>query len=217
MPQSLQARCLNVVLGLITGLALVGRPLSAQRPDIPSVSIRIDDYAAVPLRQLARAQDDVTQWYAAIGVETVWAGAHRVSQMPTRPEVSLNPTDLTVIVLSPEMVDRMAPPRDVVGAAPGTTTERGRIAYVFYHRLRMIAMAGDDLLGVVMAHEIGHLLLPYGSHSDTGVMRSHWDVRDLWCHDVRQLGFTPYQAQQIRRRVSGGIRRTMSSVASLLP
>jgi hypothetical protein len=71
----------------------------------------------------------------------------------------------------------------------------------------MIAMGtrGDDidLMSLVIAHEIGHLLLPYGSHSETGVMRSRWEVRELRSLDVRQLGFTPYQAQQIRRRASG--------------
>ena len=81
------------------------------------------------------------------------------------------------------------------------------MAYVFYSRLQMIALAsrGEDLnlMGLVIAHEIGHLLLPYGSHSETGVMRSRWELRELERHDVRQLGFTPFQAQQIRSRASG--------------
>jgi hypothetical protein len=203
------SRRLTVLLGLITGLTLMGPSASGQRLDIPSVTIRIDDYAAVPAHQLARAQDDVTQLYAAIGVETVWLGAHGVSSVASRtlPAVSRRPADLTVIVLGPQMLDRLAPPEDVVGAAPCTTTERGRVAYVFYPRLRMIAVGSreddPDLMGLVIAHELGHLLLPYGSHSDTGVMRGRWEVRELQRLDVRQLGFTPFQAQQIRRRASG--------------
>jgi hypothetical protein len=194
---------------LIAGLALMARSASARGLDVPSVTIRIDDYAGVPSHQLARAQDDVTQLYAAIGVETVWLGPHRLSSVAsqTLPAASLRQADLTVIVLGPEMVNKLAPPDDVVGAAPCTTTERGRVAYVFYPRLQMIAMGtrGDDidLMSLVIAHEIGHLLLPYGSHSETGVMRSRWEVRELRSLDVRQLGFTPYQAQQIRRRASG--------------
>ena len=202
------SRRLTVLLGWIAGLALMGRSASGQRLDIPSVSIRIDDYAAVPSRHLARAQDDVTQLFAAIGVETVWVGAHGVSSVAsqTLPAVSRRPADLTIIVLGPEMVEKLAPPEDVVGAAPCTTTERGRVAYVFYPRLRMIATGSrendPDLMGLVIAHELGHLLLPYGSHSDEGVMRGRWEVRELQRLDVRQLGFTPFQAQQIRRRAS---------------
>src|ERR1700681_3462450 len=95
------SRRLTVLLGLIMGLTLMGRSASGQGLDVPSVTIRIDDYAAVPSRQLARAQDDVTQLYAAIGVETVWVGAQRVSPVAsateaatrTLPAVSLAPTD----------------------------------------------------------------------------------------------------------------------------
>ena len=29
-----------------------------------------------------------------------------------------------------------------------------------------------------MAHEIGHLLLPYG-HSATGLMRADWEAKDM--------------------------------------
>jgi hypothetical protein len=206
---------LTVLLGLITGLTLMGRSASGQRLDIPSITIRINDYAAVPSHQIERAQSDVTQLYAAIGVETVWLGAHGVSSVAsqTLPAVSRRPADLTIIVLGPEMVDKLAPPEDVVGAAPCTTTERGRVAYVFYPRLRMIATGSretmgsreddPDLMGLVIAHELGHLLLPYGSHSDTGVMRGRWEPRELQRLDVRQLGFTPFQAQQIRLRASG--------------
>jgi hypothetical protein len=60
-----------------------------------------------------------------------------------------------------------------------------------------------DLMGLVIAHELGHLLLPFGAHSDEGVMRGRWEVRELQRLDVRQLGFTPFQAMQIRRRASG--------------
>jgi hypothetical protein len=199
----------TVLLGLIMGLTLTGRPAFGQRLDIPSVTVRIDDYAAVPSQRLARAQDDVTQLYTAIGVEIVWLGAHGVLPVASRalPAASRRPADLTVIVLRPEMVDKLAPPEDVVGAAPCTTTERGRVAYVFYSRLSMIAMGsreGDpDLMGLVIAHELGHLLLPYGSHSETGIMRGRWEVRELQRLDVRQLGFTPFQAGQIRRRAAG--------------
>lgn len=53
-----------------------------------------------------------------------------------------------------------------------------------------------------MAHEIGHLLLPYGSHSDTGIMKGHWDVEELRRLEPDTLRFTPWQAQMIRGRMS---------------
>jgi hypothetical protein len=70
----------------------------------------------------------------------------------------------------------------------------GTDAFIFYARVAELARAESlyewDILAVVMAHEIGHLLLG-GGHSPTGIMRAKWD------HDVfilaarRQLQFTP--------------------------
>ena len=77
----------------------------------------------------------------------------------------------------------------------------GRIAYAIYDRVRdtaaQAAMDEDDLLGFVMAHEIAHLLLPRG-HTQTGLMRGHWNVRDFQEIDVVTLGFSPQQASGIR-------------------
>ena len=173
------------------------------------MTIAIDDYAAVPSDQLDRAQSLVTQLYAAIGVQTDWLETRRVSNLASGTLMGVNVVspDLRVIVLGAQMANTGALSSDAVGSAPGTRTERGRIAYVFYDRLRMIALTSyqDDggPLGVVIAHEIGHLLLPYGSHSETGLMRGLWSARALRRVDFRTLGFTPSQAHEIRRRVSG--------------
>jgi hypothetical protein len=114
--------------------------------------------------------------------------------------------DLTVIVLDPSMTTRMAPPPDAIGLAAHTQSERGRIAYVFYDRLRVVTLQRDasevTALSLVMAHEIGHLLLPYGSHSDAGVMRGHWDLGGFRHLDIRRLRFTPLEGQQIRHMLT---------------
>ena len=53
-----------------------------------------------------------------------------------------------------------------------------------------------DLLGVIMAHEIGHLLLPPGSHA-TGIMAPKLDP--FLKHGG--LAFGPRQASMIRARI----------------
>jgi hypothetical protein len=199
---------LTVVVWASAGLPLAGRLATATTPDVSTVTIAIDDYAAVPSDQLDRAQGLVTHLYAAIGIETAWLET-RVSH--ARPGVQMRANvvapSLRIIVLGAQIGDRGALALDVVGSAPGSRTERGRIAYVFYDRLRLIDLAlhqhDGDSLGVVIAHEIGHLLLPYGSHSDKGLMRALWSARDFRRIDVRTLAFTPSQASDIRRRVSG--------------
>ena len=174
------------------------------------VRVRIYDYAPVPTDVLARAQDEVRRVYAGIGVETTWIKTRHVSDSftSTRPNQQGNQADLIVIVLNGTMTTRMAPPENVIGMAANTPAGHGHIAYVFYDRLEIRSpqsYAGSVFaLAFVMAHEMGHLLLPYGSHSDAGVMRGRLN-RDAFSRlDIRQLEFTPVQGRQIRESLEFG-------------
>jgi hypothetical protein len=62
------------------------------------------------------------------------------------------------------------------------------------------------LLGVVIAHELGHLLLGPG-HTPTGVMRSRWGSQDLRALSQRHLKFSREQQAKMQQRLSGGDTR----------
>jgi hypothetical protein len=194
-------RLLFLIL-IVTASARLSTPLAAApSTDVPVISIGIDDYGNVPARQLIHAQGDVAQAYCDVGVEITWRETRHLSTVALPAHTPF--VGLTIIILSPDMVTRMAPPTMAVGAAPVTETEPGHIAYVFYSRLPSTNVGDDNqMLGLVIAHEIGHLLLPFGSHSDTGIMRGRWNVEELKRVVLRALGFTPFQAQEIRRRAS---------------
>jgi hypothetical protein len=58
-----------------------------------------------------------------------------------------------------------------------------------------------DLLGLAMAHELGHLLLRSAAHSVTGVMRARWTEKQLR-DDVRgYLRFASGEAESMRSEV----------------
>jgi len=50
----------------------------------------------------------------------------------------------------------------------------------------------------VLAHEIGHVLLRVNSHADTGLMKAHWTHRDYSSMALKNLEFTPGDADFIR-------------------
>jgi hypothetical protein len=54
------------------------------------------------------------------------------------------------------------------------------------------------LLGAMMAHEIGHLLMGVNSHSREGIMSIPWDARKLQQINLGDLGFTPEQAATLK-------------------
>ena len=178
---------------------------------IGSLRIQIHDYAAVPCKVLSHASESVTATYEKIGVRTEWIGVVRhgtrsgeaVRRSDRASEDQTTP--LTLIILTPKMADRGGIPEDALGLAAVAPEGTGRIAYVIFDRVRDIARQAaineDDLLGYVMAHEIGHLLLPPGSHDNGSLMRSGWAVRDLARANVPQLEFSPLQGSQIRTSV----------------
>jgi len=87
-------------------------------------------------------------------------------------------------------------------AFPNSAASR---AAVFLSRVRQLVAANagiideGGLLGHVMAHEIGHLLLHSTNHSNEGLMRAEFNQGDLRKAAQRQLKFTNDQIQAIRR------------------
>ena len=58
----------------------------------------------------------------------------------------------------------------------------------------------DELLGCVIAHELGHLLLGPG-HVPGGVMQAHWSGHELDALRQRRLKFNPVQREHIQKEL----------------
>ncbi len=73
---------------------------------------------------------------------------------------------------------------DVFGEAFLSAEGTGCYSDVFYDRavepyMPIGMSASADILGNVMAHELGHLLLGSNSHTATGIMRARWQGEEL--------------------------------------
>jgi len=81
--------------------------------------------------------------------------------------------------------------------------ERATMAYVSYARVRTVlsVFRVEELLGLAVAHEIGHLLLGTNKHSNSGLMRAPWRSKDLDSGDWEQFTFTSEQARRVRASV----------------
>jgi hypothetical protein len=202
-------RCVAARVMLTAAILGVRFPSASEtRGEELSLTIRIHDYSRVPSDSLSRATAIVTRIYEKIGVRTEWmgvarpaerrAGSGRGDETPPRPAAQM-----TIIMLSPEMAARAHVADNVLGYAAVPEEGMGSIAFAIYQRVR--AAAGKirsneaELLGFVMAHEIGHLVLPRGLQPDSGPMKNHWQVHDLQRLDPLTLDFSTEQADQIRR------------------
>ena len=208
-------------LAVVVGLTGLARPAAADPiPTLPIV-LQVAGHGNVPLHIVALAKAEVTRIYRDAGVNVVWIDAtssggwsHRLQSSGT-----FDP-GFALVVLPPEMSDQLPVAATALGVAIGTSEHRGRLAYVFYNRVEHIArthlnvprhVEKDDFYSVIvlahaMAHEIGHLLLPYG-HSAFGLMRADWNAKDLDLALDGRLNFTSEQAGLIRGQLLAPIAR----------
>ena len=100
-----------------------------------------------------------------------------------------------------------------------TERKTGVIATVYLDRVNWLAAAsGVDarvLLGRVLAHEIGHLLLGTNAHGRTGLMRAVWSRSALQRNQPGDWRVTPREAHamhQSLRRVTPALVRAENIV-----
>jgi hypothetical protein len=183
----------SFTLQLIVGIAfMTGTPAIAEEdgPRPLPIHVRLMNDAHVSAEVLENAQTEMTRIYARAGLDVRW----------TETDSAAPALGLTVKIVPYSLAHSHVAP-DVMGVALLTQT-RGTMAYVFFKRVDDFARARhielSRMLAHVMAHEVGHLLLPAGAHSHTGLMRGTWDrlqVRDA----IRgELTFTGEQTQMIR-------------------
>ena len=179
------------VTGLMLAIAAVSQTVSADEAARLHISVHVVADARVPRDVVERAKPETARIYQHIGVDVVFVGEPSADT-------------ITVRVVERPLKDATG---TAMGAAPRSVSQIGRLAYVFYGRVdvyaRQHAIPVAQVLGHVMAHELGHLLLPYGSHAKSGIMTAAWDRKQIEQIRRGSLSFTGEQEEAIRARVSG--------------
>ena len=177
----LDRRNLAVVAGLIlTGSAEVPLAIEpgAGRPDALRLDVRVRDLAGLTGDSLRRAELAATYVLSGVGIDAVW--------------VLCTPDHEEPRCADPGLRSR---PRALAIAAVAEGAQGSRV-YIVYERVEALARESPEvdasvLLGYVVAHEIGHLLLGSHSHSATGIMQARWFQRELHQMATGDLLFTP--------------------------
>ena len=183
----------TVTLAAVMMTAGAARSDALTAPDT-TVVLHVKGPASVPAATLVEAERLVQLVYGSIGVHLAWTDGHAVLA-PTDGALHLD-VQLLPRIRHPEYLD------ENVGRVPlGAAYEPARLARVFVDRIADEASRTGAsvslILGAVIAHEVGHLLLPPSSHSSEGLMRAHWRGR------LSTLpGFTTAQGTTIRARLA---------------
>ncbi len=158
--------------------------ISALEPGHPlTISLQMINEAEVPEGVLAESQEHVTRIFARAGLTVQWSD--------TGP-------GLTVQIV-PRVLGYARAGSPVMGVAlRRANTAKAQIFFKQvqdFARLHRIDTA--SVLGCVIAHEIGHLLLPGTPHSRTGLMQAQWDKALVHNAVTGSLTFTDAQAARI--------------------
>jgi len=86
----------------------------------------------------------------------------------------------------------------VFGIANGPARASVYYNYVLDAQNENAEFKAPVLLGCVIAHEIGHLLLGPEGHSTGGIMQSDWGLKDVRQAMTGTLTFTPQQSRRLR-------------------
>jgi hypothetical protein len=199
-------------------LACIAVP--AHAAPAPVITVRmLTDAGVVSGEMLRSAGQEAQQIYREAGIETDWllcapsredpgqdAGCHQPH----------NPGDLNLRIVPPSMEKRLPAPDSTFGLAifdqDGRPTTN---AYVFYGRVEERAKKAPctaaQLLGHVMAHEAGHLLLGR-RHAPCGLMSAQWDRKALGEAARGWLLFGRDEAE----RLQAGVRSRMATAEGAL-
>jgi hypothetical protein len=182
---------------VMAGMLVTANGASGEQaePDL-RITVRVDDRAGVQGVYLKFAKQRAAEVFAMRGVKLEWIDGDEANRLKV-----MAPYMILIMAEAPSSLKAKMEKlgRDVMGqGAPFI----GR-GYIYYDRVLNLNLSSPrDLittLGDVIAHELGHLLLPPG-HSNIGIMRPSINMTSR-----RVETFTTQEAAQIHERLRGQI------------
>ena len=169
----------------------------------PSICVHLQNHAEMRPSLLRAAGNQLTHIFDSAGIHVVWSERDDVD--------CARLFTIHVSLMSLAMEERLGRSSSVESHVLGVAIREARRVYIFCSRVdvyvRRASAATGDALGFVIAHELGHVLLPADSHSPTGVMQENYLVRRFY-----DLRFTPAQAAAMRTFIADSWSSQQSTI-----
>ena len=201
------------------GLLLAQRTYASPdtRPDAIRLKVSVFNDALVPQSVLRAAELRAQAVFAEAGVALTWLDCgtpgHWHAELGCQDVVF--PTHLSVRLVTGRPIGS----GDIFGQSFLNEQGQGNYANVYLTPLssaRALGVVGEgDLLGFVVVHELGHLLLGKNSHSGEGLMRAKWEIAELREAARGNLLFTQSETEQMRMRYWSALAQAEGASAKL--
>jgi len=162
-----------------------------------TITILLYNYAEVPLSTVAIAEGEASKILASAGAQVEWVHCPRM----TAP----NASELCRGGWTPQMPGlRLITGTNKFRDAEFAHTSIPVLVTVYYEKVLRRAQRDNStpevpvLLGCVMAHELGHLLLQSPSHSSRGIMQPQWSAMQIRQMFMGKFQFSHEEAIRIQ-------------------
>lgn len=201
---------------LSSGLPAQGGGPTTGEP--PTLTIRLYNYAEAPAVLLDDATEIGGQIFRRAGIDTVWVTCAASPDQPSHRSCDESPGKriVHVNILNREMSAKLGTDPNAFGLAFTSDIEFGQFATVFYHRIGELERrwARDAVMGHILAHEIGHLLLGFGGHTQHGIMSPSWTKAELTQAESGGLNFDKSRARHMRKQVLARLEQDRAQKAA---
>ena len=167
------------------------------------VAVRVYNGVNLLPGELSRAEQEAGKVFQYAGIHLTWTvGILGADVNDDTPRKIWNPTSLQLRIWPRAMAVKRPTSSETLGFCLSLPNSD---AVVLADAIQRRAVFGTtnfaDLLGLAMAHELGHLLLRSAAHSVAGIMRARWTEKALRDDDRGYLRFTPGEAEAMRNEV----------------
>jgi hypothetical protein len=183
----------------------------------PQITVRVHNYAQIDSQVLLGSEQIVSDILRKAGVDTVWLACTSGEGSHSDPDCAkpLSPADLNLNLPKPNATKLYHRADSVYGF----TLESN--VWVFFDRVKASAselqLNTAHILGNVIAHELGHLLLGENAHSAWGLMRAWWSPQQLMAANRGELSFSNMERAKIRDFVLASHQEQISAQAHQSP
>jgi hypothetical protein len=198
----------NSTGAIIAGVLIAFVPGTQSRAQTNSHDLIVHVYnqAHIPTPSLDRALQRAASVLATADVKPVWVlgspDAAEAHKFDLSKHEGQRPPGRQFLVL---LLAKQVPPEYVRGALgiAFPQSEAGVSAMVFCDRVDRTRheIDGPTLLGLAIAHEIGHVLLNTSAHGNSGIMKSPWLRADVEQAEARLAMFTRSERNTIRQQL----------------
>jgi hypothetical protein len=202
------------ILILILPAVMDSASAFAQSDTAPSaINVLVLDYSDVSPRVLAGAERETSRIFDQAGLRFRWTECAMQGSpgSPSACEGESTPGEIRVRILPRRLNYDFKD--SVFGFAIAPT-----YASVYYESAQRLVQTATDsssnisvILGCLMAHEIGHLLLGSDHHTASGIMQASWDIHQIQRAVRGTLGFSSQQADRMQQSAILRIKASLTA------